>query len=217
MMTPSSDSKPWLSGEAGPEAKKHAPATLRNRAAITDVLTRILPKSGTVLEIASGSGEHILHFAEALPGLDWQPSDPDPACRASIGAWALEAQRPNVAKPVNLDASEDLWSVEGVAAILCINMIHISPWQATEGLFGGAGRHLAPGAPLYLYGPFHVAGRTTAPSNEAFDQSLRSRNPEWGLRNLKRVEDEALSHGLALTEVIEMPANNLSVILRKTG
>jgi hypothetical protein len=199
------------------EAKRHAPATLRNREAITAVLTRILPDDGTVLEIASGSGEHVLHFAEALPALDWQPSDPDPDCRASIAAWAVEANLPNVAPPVALDASSDDWPVGNIAAILCINMIHISPSAATEGLLAGAGQLLVPGAPLYLYGPFRMAGRITAPSNEAFDQSLKSRNPEWGLRNLEEVEIAAQLHGLMLAETVEMPANNVSAILRKTS
>lgn len=216
-MAQNNDSKPWLSGEWGAQAKKHAPATARNRDAIAAVLTRELPRSGTVLEIASGSGEHILHFAKLLPALYWQPSDPDPACRASIAAWMKENPRPNVADPVDLDASAEQWPVDNVAAILCINMIHISPWAATRGLLAGAGRLLAPGAPLYLYGPFHMAGRATAPSNQAFDQSLRSRNLQWGLRNLEEVENEALSHGLARTETIDMPANNISVIFRKTG
>lgn len=217
MMTSNSDPKPWLGSEPGAEAKKHAPATLRNRDAIAGVLTRILPSSGTVLEIASGSGEHILHFAKALPGLNWQPSDPDRTCRASIRAWSNESQHPNVADPVDLDASASLWPVKDVAAILCINMIHISPWAATKGLLAGAGQLLAPRAPLYLYGPFHMADRTTAPSNKAFDQSLRSRNPEWGLRNLAEVETEARAHGFSLDETVDMPANNLSVILLKTG
>lgn len=216
-MAQSNDSKPWLIGEAGPEAKKHAPATARNRDAIGAVLRRTLPRSGTVLEIASGSGEHVLHFAEMLPGLDWQPSDPDPACRASIAAWMQEKPLDNVASPIDLDAAASPWPVEDIAAILCINMIHISPWAATKGLLAGAGRLLEPGAPLYLYGPFRMAGRITAPSNEAFDQSLRSRNPQWGLRHLEEVEKEAQLHGLAQMETIEMPANNISVILRKTG
>lgn len=216
MMTHNSDSTPWISSEAGPEAKKHAPATERNRDAIAAVLSRILPSSGTVLEIASGSGEHVLHFARMLPDLDWQPSDPDSACRASIGAWTKESQLSNIADPVDLDASASLWPVEDVAAILCINMIHISPWAATTGLLAGAGRLLAPGAPLFLYGPFHIAGREAAPSNIAFDQSLRSRNPQWGLRNLEDVEKEARLHGLALMETIGMPANNISIIVRKT-
>lgn len=216
-MADNSDSTPWLSSEAGPEAKKHAPATLRNREAIAAIITRILPSSGTILEIASGSGEHILHFAKALPGLHWQPSDPDPACRASISAWLNEYPMPNLSQPIDLDASEGRWQVSEAAAILCINMIHISPWAATEGLLAGAGRLLAPGAPLYLYGPYHIADRETAPSNTAFDQSLRSGNPEWGVRNLEEVENAALSCGLSLAEVVDMPANNVSVILRKNS
>ncbi|RED15281.1 DUF938 domain-containing protein [Parasphingopyxis lamellibrachiae] len=216
-MARNKNSKPWVSGEWGSQAKKHAPATARNRDAIAAVLARELPHSGTVLEIASGSGEHILHFARMLPELDWQPSDPDPACRVSITAWLKENVLHNVADPIDLDASTSQWPVEDIAAILCINMIHISPWAATMGLLAGAGRLLAPGEPLYLYGPFRMAGRTTAPSNEAFDRSLRSRNPQWGLRHLEEVENEAHSHGLARTETIDMPANNISVIFRKTG
>ena len=211
------DARPWIAGEAGTEAKRHAPATARNRDAIADVLAKILPESGTVLEIASGSGEHIVHFARRFPDLRWQPSDRDPDCRASIMAWAADSGHANIEPPLDLDASVADWPIDRADAILCINMIHISPWAATEGLLAGAGRLLAPGSPLYLYGPFHIADRETAQSNEAFDQSLRSRNPQWGLRNLEAVEEEARLHGFALQQVIDMPANNVSVILQKTG
>jgi uncharacterized protein DUF938 len=209
------DSRLWIASEAGVDAKRHAPATARNRGAIAEILTRILPENGVILEIASGSGEHIVHFAHLFPGLRWQPSDPDPDCRASIMAWAADADLANIAPPLDLDASAADWPIGRADAILCINMIHISPWAATEGLLAGAGRLLAPGSPLFLYGPFRIAGRETAPSNIAFDQSLRSRNPEWGLRDLEEIEREARSHGFALNEVIDMPANNVSVILRK--
>lgn len=211
------DSRPWIASEAGTAAKRHAPATARNRDAIADILARILPERGTILEIASGSGEHIVHFARRFPDLLWQPSDPDADCRASIAAWAADAGLANIASSLDLDASANDWPIEGADAILCINMIHISPWAATIGLLAGAGRLLAPGSPLYLYGPFHIAGRETAPSNEAFDISLRSRNQQWGLRDLEQVEKEARSYGFVLNNVVDMPANYVSVILQKTG
>ncbi|QLC24490.1 DUF938 domain-containing protein [Parasphingopyxis algicola] len=204
-----------MSGDADPGAKRHAPATLRNRDAIADVLRRILPETGRVLEVASGSGEHLVHFAALFPALEWQPSDPDPASRASIAAWTAEAGLPNIAPPLDLDAAAKDWPVAAADAILCINMIHISPWAATEGLLAGAGRVLDPGAPLYLYGPFRMGGRPTAPSNEAFDRSLKSRNPAWGVRDIADVEKSAERAGLGLEEIVDMPANNVSAILRR--
>jgi hypothetical protein len=209
------DSRPWFGGEAGPEAKKHAPATERNREPIVDVLRTVLPETGTVLEIASGSGEHAVAFAEAFPALRWQPSDPDPVCRASIEAWAAESGLANIAPALDIDSAAKDWPVERADAICCINMIHISPWAATEGLMAGAGRLLGSGAPLYLYGPFIIEDRETAPSNLAFDGFLKERDPEWGLRNLETVAAEAKSHGLVLERVVDMPANNVSVIFRK--
>lgn len=197
-----------------------APATGRNRDPILAVLERILaPVAGAdVLEIASGSGQHVVHFAARLPGLNFQPSDPDPANRASIAAWIAETGLRNVRAPVALDVTAQDWSVaQPVAAILCINMIHISPWAATLGLMRGAARLLASGAPLYLYGPYMRAGRHTAPSNAAFDADLRARDPRWGVRELETVSEVAREHGLALDEVVEMPANNLSVVLRRGG
>lgn len=194
---------------------RHAPATARNRAPIAEVLRTTLPPSGLVLEIASGSGEHAVHFARAFPGLRWQPSDPDPAALASIAAWRAEAGLANLAAPLLLDAAAALWPVERADAIVCINMAHISPWAATQGLMAGAGRLLDAGAPLYLYGPWLRAGAPTAPSNEAFDASLRARDPAWGLRDVDAATAEAERHGLVLDQVIEMPANNLSLIYRR--
>ena len=196
--------------------KQSAPATERNRDPITEVLREILPERGLVLEIASGTGEHSVHFAREFPKLLWQPSDPEPAALRSIEAWRAEAGLFNLLPPVSLDARAGQWPVAEADAILCINMIHISPWSATAGLMRGAGRLLRPGAPLYLYGPYRQASIETAPSNEAFDADLRSRNPEWGLRDLEAVVAEAGGHGFALESVVAMPANNLSVVLRRT-
>ena len=168
-----------------------------------------------MLEIASGTGEHILHFAREFPDLLFQPSDPEPAALRSIEAWRAESGLANLLPPIALDARAADWPVAAADAILCINMVHISPWAATLGLLRGAGRLLAPGAPLYLYGAYRQAGVATAPSNEAFDASLRARDPEWGLRDLEDVVAEAGAQGLRLDAVAQMPANNLSVVLRK--
>jgi SAM-dependent methyltransferase len=205
---------PWVPGEAGSEAKRHAPATLRNRDAIAAVLAEELPRAGLVLEVASGSGEHIVHFAERFPALDWQPSDPDPAALASIAAWSGEAGMANVRAPLRLDAAAPDWPVAGADAILCINMVHISPWAATLGLMAEAGRLLAPDAPLILYGPFVEADVPTAPSNVEFDASLRARDAAWGLRDVAAVEAAAEVQGLAMTRRTVMPANNLMLVFR---
>jgi Protein of unknown function (DUF938) len=196
-------------------ALRYAPATERNRAPILAVLARILPAAGTVLEIASGTGEHCVYFAEALPALRWQPSDPDQAARASIAAWRAEAGLANIAEPLDLDAAAPAWPIETAAAVLAINMVHISPWAATKGLIAGAARVLAAGAPLYLYGPYRRDGHDFAPSNRAFDHSLQQRNPEWGVRRLEDVGDLAAACGFALAEIVEMPANNLSLVFRR--
>ena len=188
------------------------PATLRNRDAILDVLRGVLPASGLVVEIASGSGEHVVHFAKAFPGLTFKPSDPEDAALQSIAAWIQDSGLTNLRPPVMLDASSDHWPVTAADAVLCINMIHISPWQATKGLFQGAAKLLRAGAPLYLYGPYRRADVVTTPSNEAFDASLKSRNAEWGLRDLEVVADLARSTGFSAPVVTEMPANNLSVV-----
>ena len=212
--------EPWEPGSGksvagGVDLRRHAPATERNRAAILAVLREELPASGLVLEVASGSGEHAVHFAAALPALDWQPSDPDPAALASIEAWRAEAALPNMRTPIMLDAAA-AWPVKRADAILCINMIHISPWTATLGLMKGAGAVLPPGGLLYLYGPYLRDGVETAPSNLAFDISLKARDPQWGLRRVEDVIVAAEAQGLAFDRLVEMPANNLSLLFRKT-
>ncbi len=207
---------PWTPGEGGSEDRRHAPATLRNRDAIAAVLAEWLPKAGTVLEVASGSGEHIVHFAAVFPRLHWQPSDPDPAGLTSIAAWSAEAGLANIAPPLALDASASVWPVDRADAILCINMVHISPWTAALGLFAGAARLLPPGAPLILYGPFIESDVPTADSNLAFDASLRSRDPAWGLRDTGDVKTAADQAGLAFAQRRAMPANNLMLLLRRT-
>ena len=196
-------------------ARRFAPATARNREPILGVLRRLLPDSGLALEIASGSGEHVVAFAKALPNLVWQPSDPSAEARASIAAWLATEALPNVNAPLDLDVLRLPWPIAAADAILCINMIHISPWAATEGLMRGAGRLLAPGALLYLYGPYRQAGVETAPSNAAFDESLRARDPEWGLRDVEHVVAEAGANGLRLDRMVAMPANNLSSVFRR--
>lgn len=209
-------SAPWSPGEGGEAEKRHAPATLRNRDAIAAVLADWLPAAGTVLEIASGSGEHVVHFAEVFPSLDWQPSDPDPAGLTSIAAYRAEAGLANIAPPVALDAASAVWPVDPAGAILCINMVHISPWEATLGLFAGAARLLASGAPLIVYGPYIEPDVPTVTSNLAFDDSLRSRNPAWGLRGTDAVKAAAADAGLAFAERRAMPANNLMLLFRRT-
>jgi SAM-dependent methyltransferase len=197
--------------------KRSAPAAERNREPIASVLEEVLTERGTVLEVASGTGQHSAYFAGRFPSLRWRPSDPDPDALASIAAWREEAGLDNFLEPLRLDSSAEPWPVDSADAILCVNMVHISPWAATRGLMRGAGRLLAGGAPLILYGPYRRAGVETAASNEAFDESLRARNPEWGLRDLEAVEAEAERNGLRLERVVEMPANNLTVVFRAEG
>jgi SAM-dependent methyltransferase len=189
-----------------------SPAVARNRDPILAVLRRVLPARGTVLEIASGTGEHAVHFAAGLPHLTWQPTDPDTDALASIAAHRAWAQLPNLLAPLVLDACAPSWPVTRADAVVAINMIHIAPWTAAEGLMSGAGRLLAPGGVLYLYGPFKENGRLTAPSNAAFDASLRARDPQWGVRDLDAVAALASEHRLALSERVAMPANNLSLV-----
>ena len=196
--------------------KQHAPATERNREPIGAVLARALPTTGVVLEIASGSGEHAVQFARAFPHLAWQPSDPDATALASIAAWRDEARLPNLRAPVQLDASAPTWPVSAADAVVCINMIHISPWPATLGLVAGAARMLPPRGLLYLYGPCLIDG-VTAPSNTAFDRSLRSRNASWGVRELRDVEAAAAAAGFTLADTVVMPANNHSLLFRRGG
>jgi SAM-dependent methyltransferase len=195
--------------------KREAPAAARNREPILDVLRQHLPQRGLVLEFASGTGQHVVHFAQALPALAFQPSDPNDSARASIDDWASTLGLSNVRPALPLDAAAAAWPVAQADAILCINMIHISPWEATVGLIEGAARTLPADGVLYLYGPYRRAGHPTAPSNEDFDRDLKSRNPAWGLRALEDVAALASRHGFAAPTVVEMPANNLSVVFRK--
>ena len=192
----------------------NAPAAERNKEPILDVLRGVLPKTGLVLEVASGTGQHIVHFARALPQLEWQPSDPDPEMQASIMAWIAQSGADNVRKPISLDVCSEAWPAHA-DAVLCINMIHIAPWSATLGLMRGASRLLPKGGVLFLYGPYRRDGRHTAPSNESFHHQLRRSNPEWGVRDLESVSEVAAEHSFAPHDVIAMPANNLSVIFRR--
>jgi SAM-dependent methyltransferase len=195
--------------------RRSAPAAERNRDPILEVLRTALPELGLVLEVASGTGEHAVHFARSLPRLRWQPSDPDPDALASIRAWREECGPANLLEPLRLDAAAEEWPVAAADAVLCVNMVHISPWATTAGLMRGAGRLLGAGQPLILYGPYRRAGVPTAPSNEAFDQSLKARNLQWGLRDIEAVAAEAERSGLRLERVHEMPANNLTAVFRR--
>jgi hypothetical protein len=195
--------------------KRHAPATARNRQPILDVLRSRLPADGLVLEVASGSGEHVVHFAATLRHLVFQPSDPSATARASIDDWAGASGLANVRPAVALDAEAPIWPVERAAAVLCSNMIHIAPWSAAIGLIAGASRALPADGLLYLYGPYRRAGRHTAPSNDAFDRDLRERNAAWGVRDLEAVTELAAAHGFEAPEIIDMPANNLSLAFRR--
>ncbi|WP_231711182.1 DUF938 domain-containing protein [Xanthobacter dioxanivorans] len=197
------------------DARRSAPAVARNRGPIGDLLLPLLPPSGVVLEIASGTGEHAVHFARRLPHLTWQPSDPSPQARESIAAWLASERLPNLRPPLALDAAAGDWPVGPVDAIVCVNMLHISPWEATQGLMHGAGRRLPPGGLLFIYGAFRQTGVPTAASNEAFDQDLKRNDSRWGLRHLADVEACAAGQGLTLVRVEQMPANNLSLIFRK--
>ncbi|SDG10901.1 Protein of unknown function [Limimonas halophila] len=211
----SADSKPGFT--EAEDARRSAPAALRNREPIREVLVRVLPTTGTVLEIAAGTGEHAVAFAAALPGVTWLPSDPEPGMRASIAAHAAAEGVANVAEPLDLDVSADTWPVERADALVCINLLHISPWAATQGLFAGCARILPPGAPVVVYGPFTRDGAHTSESNAKFDAQLRSKNPEWGIRDVAEVAGDAQRHGVALDEVVEMPANNLILVMRMTS
>jgi len=193
-----------------------APSVVRNRDPIWSLLRPQLPLQGLVLEIASGSGEHAVHFARAGgPGIVVQPSDPSPEARASIDAWAAATGLSNVRPALALDAAADTWPVARADAVVCINMIHISPWASAEGLMRGAARVLPIGGLLFLYGPYRRGGAHTAPSNEAFDADLRRRNPEWGVRDLEAVATLAAEAGFAPPQVEQMPANNFSVLFRR--
>jgi hypothetical protein len=207
--------KPFEIEPGAGDPRRSAPHVARNAGPIAEVLRAVLPERGLVVEMASGTGEHVVHWARTFPNLLWQPSDPEPAALRSIEAWRIEAGLVNLLPAIPLDARAADWPVDRADALLCINMVHISPWAATLGLLRGAGRLLAAGAPLYLYGAYRQAGVATAPSNVAFDASLRARDPEWGLRDLEEVAIAAKRSGFTLESVVEMPANNLSVVFRR--
>lgn len=199
------------------DARLTSPAASRNKEPILEVLRRVLPETGLVLEIASGTGEHAAFLATQMPCLSWQPSDPDPGARASIAAWSAHAGNPeNLRAPLDLDAAGEDWPIAAADAIVCINMIHISPWASCRGLMRGAARILPHGGMLYLYGPYRASGRHTAPSNDVFDRSLRAQDPSWGVRDIEDVIAEAEKNGLSFVETVAMPANNLSAIFRKS-
>lgn len=195
--------------------KRHAPATARNSEPLAEVLAGELPNEGLVLEIASGTGEHAVFMARRFPALDWQPSDCATDALHSVDAWAQEAGLANLRPAIALDAAAGDWPVESAAAVLCVNMVHISPWQATVGLFEGAGRVLASGAPLILYGPFLEADVDPAPSNLAFDESLKTRDPAWGLRQVGELDGLARANRLSRAARHIMPANNLVLVYRR--
>lgn len=200
------------------DARQQSPSTARNRDAILATLAHVLPAQARVLEIASGTGEHAVFFAASQPGWDWQPSDPDEAARASIAAWTEAEALTNVLPPLALDVTAADWGVDGpFDAILAINMIHISPWEATLGLMAGAGRLLRPGGVLYTYGAYKRGGAHTAPSNEQFEQWLKARDPRFGVRDLEAVEALAAEQGLTLRDVIAMPANNFSLVFERSA
>jgi hypothetical protein len=195
--------------------RRSAPAALRNRQPIAEVLGEWLPPSGLVLEIASGTGEHAVYFAERFADLDWQPSDIHSDALASIAACREEAGPANLRSPIVLDASAAVWPIDHADAVLSINMVHISPWASALGLLDGSARLLAPGAPLIMYGPWLKADVATAPSNLAFDADLKRRDPQWGLRSVEEFAAAAEQRGLALSEIRAMPANNMMLLLRR--
>lgn len=191
------------------------PAPERNKVPILEVLSRVLPANGTLLEISSGSGQHAAYFAEKLPALRYLPSDVDPENLASIRAWVHDAGLSNLAEPLELDVTRDSWGVGQIDALFNANMIHIAPWECAIGLISGAGRHLRPGGVLVLYGPFRIAGEHTAPSNAAFDESLRARDPRWGVRDMEAVIELAEQAGLSFVERVAMPANNQTLVFTR--
>jgi cyclopropane fatty-acyl-phospholipid synthase-like methyltransferase len=202
------------------DARQFSPSAARNRVPIREVLTRVLPKKGIVLEIGSGTGEHVVCFAKALPRLVWLPSDPDEASRTSIEAWMISEGLTNVRAPVAIDVREEVWGVEDDApfdAMISLNMVHIAPWEAALGLLAGGKRLLRPDGVLFLYGPFMIGGKHTARTNAAFDADLKQRDPRWGVRDIDDIVSEAMSNGLEVREVVNMPANNLSLVLVKSS
>jgi len=200
-------------GQKLDDGRWFTPSAERNKEPILAVLRRALPRTGLVLEIASGTGQHVTHFAKAFPDLTWQPSDPDAAFRESIRSWIAQADLTNVRDPIDLDVCGSPWPVTDADAVTCINMIHVAPWAATESLLAGARDVLTRGGVLFLYGPYRRFGRHTAPSNEAFDGQLRATDPAWGVRDLEAVVELAGAAGFELAEIVDMPANNLAIVL----
>jgi SAM-dependent methyltransferase len=203
-------------GEKQADGKWFIQAAERNKGPILDILARVLPKQGVVLEVASGTGQHILHFAKALPGLTWQPSDPDPELRESIALRVKEQQLANVNRPIDLDVTRLPWPLQTADAVVCINMIHVAPWSATLALLEGTKALLATQHVLFLYGAYRRFGQHTSKSNEQFDSDLRAHDPEWGVRDLEAVSAAAASSGFVLAEIVEMPANNFSLVFERT-
>ena len=203
-------------GERTANGKWSTPSAERNKGPILDVLARVLPRRGLVLEIASGTGQHVIHFARALSSLTWQPSDPDPELRASIAQRVGEEKLANVSAPIELDVARLPWPLQTADAVVCINMIHVAPWSATLALLEGTRALLPAQHVLFLYGPYRRHGQHTSKSNAQFDADLRVHNSEWGLRDLEVVSESAASSGFVLAEIVEMPANNLSLVFRRT-
>ncbi len=208
---------PFFDPQPVPHGGLHAAATERNREPILEVLRAILPATGLILEIASGTGQHVAHFAPALSALRWQPSDASPAHLQSIRAWSAASGADNIAPPLLLDVERVPWPVAHADAVLNINMIHIAPWAAAEALFREAARLLPAAGVLYLYGPFKRGGQHTAPSNQQFDERLRAEDPRWGVRDIGEVAALATSAGFDAAEIISMPANNFSLVYRRSA
>ena len=201
---------------ASDDGRLASPSAQRNRESIAEVLAEVLPHSGLVLEVGSGTGEHAVHFARVMPHLIWQPSEQDKDCLRSISAWAAVEAQTNVREPLYLDVTDAQWPIEAADAIICINMIHIAPWSVARALLRGASRILSSGGLLCLYGPYRVAGRHTSVSNRAFDAQLRAINPEWGVRDLDAISNEARAFNVELERTFQMPANNLIAVFRKS-
>lgn len=199
------------------DARETAPAAERNKHPILEVLTRVLPPRGLVLEVGSGTGQHVAHFAKALPALTFQPSEMDVERHASIEAWVAASNLPNVKRPLAIDLTQRPWPVHAADAVVCINVIHIAPWEVTLALMAGAGSILPAGGVLVTYGPYLRGGAHTSQNNEAFDASLRASNPLWGVRDLDEVAEVAGNEGLALEDVVPMPANNFTLVFRKSS
>ena len=202
-------------GEKRADGKWFIAAAERNKGPILEVLARVLPRRGVTLEIASGTGQHVIDFAKAFPDLTWQPSDPDAELRESIALRVRDERLPNVNLPVDLDVTRLPWPLQTADALVCINMIHVAPWSATLALFEGAKALLPAQHVLFLYGPYRRHGGHTSASNAKFDSDLRAQNPEWGLRDLEAVSDVAGRAGFVLAEIVGMPANNFSLVFRR--